>query len=111
EGLHLKDGEHVLVADDPAGFAAAVCRLLEADDVWHRLASQGRAHIAALHGRDAARACLLKFITDVLGRSVKRVALPAPGDKVGPDAYKELVRRVREVSRRVLPREARVLVV
>ena len=55
EGLELVDGEHVLIADDPARFAAACERLLRDAELWQRLAEQGRAHILAPRGRPAAR--------------------------------------------------------
>src|SRR6185436_3655362 len=42
EGLPLDDGEHVLVARDPARFAEAIGRLLTDRELWQRLASQGQ---------------------------------------------------------------------
>jgi glycosyltransferase involved in cell wall biosynthesis len=43
EGIDALDGVHVLVADDPAAFAAAIERVRRDDDLAHRLASHGRA--------------------------------------------------------------------
>jgi polysaccharide biosynthesis protein PslH len=43
EGLAVIDGEHVLLADDAAGFAAAILRVLADPDEGRRLGSAGRA--------------------------------------------------------------------
>lgn len=67
EGLGLVDGVHCLVADDAAGFAACVRRLLDDDDLCRRLAADGRAHILREFGTDAALAR-----ADQLLRSVRR---------------------------------------
>jgi glycosyltransferase involved in cell wall biosynthesis len=45
EGLHLTDGEDVLIAEEPADFAAAIARLHEEEALWTRLAANGRAVI------------------------------------------------------------------
>jgi glycosyltransferase involved in cell wall biosynthesis len=45
EGMHLRDGEEVLVADSAAEFAAAVVRLYGDAALWQRLAENGRAHV------------------------------------------------------------------
>jgi glycosyltransferase involved in cell wall biosynthesis len=42
EGLDLKDGQHILVADRPGPFANAVLEVLNDIDLRHRLAEQGR---------------------------------------------------------------------
>jgi glycosyltransferase involved in cell wall biosynthesis/GT2 family glycosyltransferase len=56
EGMDLIDGEHLLVADDPADFAAAVARLHADEQLWHHLASEGPKPLAARMGPEAARA-------------------------------------------------------
>jgi glycosyltransferase involved in cell wall biosynthesis len=71
EGLNLQDGEHVLVADDPAAFADAVVRLLEDEELWQHLARQGREHIASVHGREAVRARLMHILSEVLDKEPK----------------------------------------
>ena len=43
EGLGARDGEHLLIADDPAGFAAAILRLLDDAPLRERLGESGRA--------------------------------------------------------------------
>jgi glycosyltransferase involved in cell wall biosynthesis len=42
EGMNLRDGEHALIADDPAAFASQVVRLSRDDALWARLQAQGR---------------------------------------------------------------------
>jgi O-antigen biosynthesis protein len=41
EGMHLRDGEDVLVADDPQAFADAVVRLYEDEALWNSVARNG----------------------------------------------------------------------
>lgn len=72
EGLDLEDGLHVLVADDPAGFASAITQLLEDDELWRRLALQGREQIMSVHGREAVGARFASVISEIMKRPVKR---------------------------------------
>lgn len=46
EGMDLRDGVDLLVADTAPGFAAAVLRVLGDDALWSRLQANGRAAIA-----------------------------------------------------------------
>jgi glycosyltransferase involved in cell wall biosynthesis len=116
EGLNLRDGEHVLVADSPASFADAIGRLLTDGQVWHHLAVNGRARALGEHGREVFARRLLEVVELALGKEPK--AAPAAGP-AGPlphpaskeDAYKQLVARVRDVVRSHLPAGATVLVV
>ena len=43
EGLPGQDGEHLLIADDPASFGGAISRLLASADLRRRLANSARA--------------------------------------------------------------------
>ncbi len=43
EGIAYQDGHDLLLADDPAGFAAAVIRLLQDEGLRRRLGENGRA--------------------------------------------------------------------
>ena len=56
EGMHLRDGEDVLVADDADAFADAVLRLHDDGALWARLAANGRANVTRHFSLDAARA-------------------------------------------------------
>jgi len=71
EGLNLQDGEHVLVADNPAAFANSIARLLEDGDLWEHLARQGQFNIIKEHGREAARARFMQVISTVLAKEAK----------------------------------------
>jgi glycosyltransferase involved in cell wall biosynthesis len=55
EGMHLADGEDVLVADGADAFADAVLRLYRDEPLWERLAAGGLANVAKHFSADAAR--------------------------------------------------------
>lgn len=55
EGMHLRDGEDVLVADDAPGFAEAVLRLYDDVRLWGTLAANGRRNVQRHFSLDAAR--------------------------------------------------------
>ncbi len=55
EGMHLHDGQDVLLADDADAFAQAVLRAHEDADAWSRLAAGGRANVERHFSVDAAR--------------------------------------------------------
>ena len=55
EGMHLRDGHDVLVADDADGFADAVLRLYGDEALWQALAEHGRDNVRAHFSLDAAR--------------------------------------------------------
>ena len=73
EGLPLRDREHVLVADDPASFAAAITELLNDAALWQRLSQAGPPIVDRLHG-SVARDAFLNAVEATLAREVK----PAP---------------------------------
>lgn len=64
EGMHLRDGEDVLVADDAAAFAGAVRRLHGDDALWSRLSANGRDNVARHFSLDAARAVVRELFFD-----------------------------------------------
>ena len=55
EGMHLRDGEDVLVGDDPQSFADAVVRLYTDAETWQRLSRNGVANVQQHFSLDAAR--------------------------------------------------------
>lgn len=67
EGMGLVSGEHLLVADDPEEFAAAVCRLYQDRDLWERLSAAGR---TAIRERMAPAAVAAKLEAILFGASV-----------------------------------------
>ncbi len=64
EGMHLRDGEDVLVADDAAAFAAAVVRLYEDPALWSRLSANGLRNVAEHFSLDAARDTVRRLFLD-----------------------------------------------
>jgi GT2 family glycosyltransferase/glycosyltransferase involved in cell wall biosynthesis len=63
EGMHLREDEDVLVADDAAGFADAIVRLYRDEGLWNRLAANGRENIERHFSRAVARAALERLLT------------------------------------------------
>jgi GT2 family glycosyltransferase/glycosyltransferase involved in cell wall biosynthesis len=55
EGMHLADGDDVLVADDAGAFADAIVRLYRDQALWQRLSEGGRRNVARHFSMDAAR--------------------------------------------------------
>ena len=64
EGMYLRDGEDVLVADDAAAFADAVLRLHDDEALWSRLSANGRDNVARHFSLDAARAVVRDLFFD-----------------------------------------------
>ncbi|RZA18576.1 MAG: glycosyltransferase, partial [Lysobacteraceae bacterium] len=56
EGMHLLDGQDVLVADDAAAYADAVLRLDGDEALWNRITANGRDNVARHFSPEAARA-------------------------------------------------------
>jgi GT2 family glycosyltransferase len=54
EGMHLVDGEDVLIADEPEAFAEAVARLYSDEDLWNRLSGAGLANVREHFSPEAA---------------------------------------------------------
>ncbi len=66
EGLDVRDGEHVLIADDERSFAAAVCRLLEDPALRRQLGDAGRRFVADGHQWSHSVERLEAFHTQIL---------------------------------------------
>lgn len=64
EGMHLRDGKDVLVADDAAAFASAVMRLHDDEALWAQLSANGRDNVARHFSLDAARAVVRELFFD-----------------------------------------------
>jgi glycosyltransferase involved in cell wall biosynthesis len=62
EGMALVHGEHVLVADDPRSFAAAVVDLHSDRATWERLAAASRRHVQDQYGPDAVARTLRELL-------------------------------------------------
>jgi glycosyltransferase involved in cell wall biosynthesis len=68
EGMDLQDDEHVLVADDPAAFAAAVLRVYDDAALWNRLSEAGRTVVSERWAPDVMRARLEALVQHVRAR-------------------------------------------
>jgi glycosyltransferase involved in cell wall biosynthesis len=64
EGMHLVDGDSVLVAETAADFADAVVRLYEDRVLWERLSAAGVANVQTHFSFDAARAALERALPE-----------------------------------------------
>ena len=62
EGMHLRDGHDVRVADDAEGFAEAVVALYQDAGLWHRLAANGLCNVEQHFSLDAARAVVRRVL-------------------------------------------------
>jgi len=65
EGMHLRDGVDVLVADEPRAFAQAVLRLHAEPALWESLARNGLANVERHFSMEAARGVVRRVL---LGR-------------------------------------------
>jgi O-antigen biosynthesis protein len=65
EGMHLRDGVDVLVADEPRAFAQAVLRLHAEPALWESLARNGLANVERHFSMEAAREVVRRVL---LGR-------------------------------------------
>lgn len=106
EGIDVQDGIHLLVREDPRDFADAIERLLVEEGLWAGLSSSGRTAIMAGHGRDAARARLSTAVGTIMEGEARALADGAPDAPMPSEAEV-----VRQVVKRVLPLDSRVLVV
>jgi len=58
DGMELDDGTHVLIRDDPAGFADAVVRLCTDDALWEHVSAAGRDFAKARYSAEVTRSAL-----------------------------------------------------
>lgn len=80
EGMDLKCGEELLVADSPEAFAAAVVRLYGDESLWQRLAAGGRNNIH----RHFSRAVAKRVLAGILKLPEPQPVVEAPVDVVIP---------------------------
>ena len=62
EGMDLKHGEQVLVADTPATYAQEIIRLYTDPVLWQHLVNGGKANVAKTFSRDVAREELARHL-------------------------------------------------
>jgi GT2 family glycosyltransferase/glycosyltransferase involved in cell wall biosynthesis len=62
EGMHVRDGEDVLIADTPDAFAAAILRAYNDAALWTKLSDNGLANVRRHFSFDAARTALTRIL-------------------------------------------------
>ena len=66
DGLGVKPGENILIADTPEAFARAILRLLDAPDLRTRLAAQGRRLVESTYGWESIGQRLDDLVREVV---------------------------------------------
>lgn len=112
EGFDIRHEEHVLVADGPADFAAAIERITTDADLWTRLAAAGREAVLRTNGPEVTRAAFAEALELALSRPAGRplpVGLQAfdrrrdrRGGRPDPDAILQAVHRACPPGSRLL---------
>jgi len=115
EGLDVRHGEHLLIADSPAAFAGQLRRLLQDEDLWTRLSKAGRALVEQRYSHAASRRRIVEAIDGVLATPPKTIRPAERGEDgyVGHLAFQEdqrLMPRIRELVARTIPATAIVAV-
>jgi hypothetical protein len=121
EGLGVRNGREVLIADDPGEFAAAVERLLQRQLAWRRVARRARRHVLRLHGSATVEARFDQVLEAVLARPPRPAPVKPSVDDgivetvaddgiVRTPEYAQLIRQVRDVVRSDVPEGANVLI-
>jgi len=68
EGWNFTDGDQVLIADEPADFAAAVVRLYEDADLWEKLADAGYRHLSEHFTPEVLGEVINESVRNLVGR-------------------------------------------
>jgi glycosyltransferase involved in cell wall biosynthesis len=101
EGLGIRHGEEVLVADDAEGFAAGVDRLLRDEELWQKLARQGRECILQAHGKETGRRRFFGALAAVLAKPARpapNAAFPFSPVAEEEARHERLLRHARQVA-------------
>lgn len=68
EGMNLRDGGEVLIADDAETFARAVCRLYDNAKLWQNLSDQGFRFIASNFAPEIIYSKIRRSLEDIEGK-------------------------------------------
>jgi GT2 family glycosyltransferase/glycosyltransferase involved in cell wall biosynthesis len=74
EGMHLRNGEDVLVADDPVSFADAIAGVYRDEALWQKLSAGGVDNIRRHFSRDVARKAVRRLIALANGNGIRAAA-------------------------------------
>lgn len=62
EGMGLKDGETIMVADDPDSFAENVCKIYKDKSLWKIISQNSKNYIYSQYGIEAVKSKLKEFL-------------------------------------------------
>jgi len=82
EGMELRNGEDILVADEPENFARLMVELYKSEDLWNRISENTIKKTRALYSVDTARKKLELLFSDEHLRRLERSAAIAQPDKL-----------------------------
>jgi glycosyltransferase involved in cell wall biosynthesis len=115
EGLDLKAGTDVLVADNARDFSHCITRLLTDTDLWHNLAQRGRAHVLKDHSRQIIAAGMRSQIDRLFCSPPKPANLAVAADILRAHwlkpQYQRLLDRIRRAVLEGTPESSLLLVV
>ena len=72
DGTGLRDGEDILIADEPESFAGALIKLYESEELWNRLSENGLKKTRLLYSVETARKKLETLFSDGHLRSLEQ---------------------------------------
>ncbi len=78
QGTDLRDGEEILVADEPEYFARALIKLYESEELWNRLSENGLSKTRVLYSVETARKKLETLFSDEYLRRLEQAPSIAP---------------------------------
>jgi len=74
KGIQATPGEHLLVADDPSGFAAHVVRVLKSRELQRHLALAARQQVEAAHDWRRSLSALAEVVSPASATPAKKPA-------------------------------------
>ena len=84
QGTDLRDGEEILVADEPEYFARALIKLYESEELWNRLSENGLSKTRVLYSVETARKKLETLFSDEYLRRSEQPPSIAPRSVLEP---------------------------
>jgi glycosyltransferase involved in cell wall biosynthesis len=113
EGLELRHGEHVLIADTPDGLADGLAHLLTDREHWEKLVDAGYEHVAATHAPARVNERFGEVLDKVLATPTRAVA--ADGARVGKNgrraSYRDMTDAINATLNSITPLGSSLVVV